>query len=346
MTTQEVTASRRESELWEAVDRIVDRAPSLADLASHRIELFAARRWRAQGKGVPESVVDQERRAAIATLTAPVLLGRVREAYDGRIVLIKGIDVARLYPDPALRLFGDLDLLVDDAEAAQAALLSAGFQEVGDPDLYIDHHHLRPLQRPELPLAVEIHFRPNWAWGLEAPPTAELLHRARIDADGIGHLPYAEHAVLLAAHSWAHDPLQRLRDVIDVAVMANRAGRGEVAAVARSWGVERLWNAIADVIDAMFHGGQRPWSLRLWAQNIETARERTVLEHHVQRWLSDFWIVSPQAAVARIPSTFARELLPERNEGWRKKLARSGRALRNAFRRRSEHDGQVGRNRR
>lgn len=341
MSAQPEPRSVRDRELWAAVDRLVERAPSLADLASHRIELFAARKWRAEGKEVPEAVVAQEHRAAIATLTAPVLLRRVREAYDGTIVLIKGSDVAQLYPAPALRLFGDLDLLVDDAEAAQAALLSAGFREIGDSDVYVDHHHLHPLQWPELPLAVEIHSRPNWAWGLKPPRVADLFACARIDADGIGHLPSAEHAVILAVHSWAHDPLQRLRDLIDVAVMANSAGRDDVAIVAEAWGVKRLWNATAEVVDAVFHDRPRPWSLRLWAQNLETARERTVFENHVQRWLSDFWIVSPPVAIARIPSTFARELLPERNEGWRSKLARSSRALRNASRRRSEHDEQL-----
>lgn len=346
MNAQPEPVSTRDSELWAAVDRLVDRAPSLADLASHRIELFAARRWRARGEPVPEAVVEQERRAAIAALTAPVVLGRVREAYDGTIVPLKGMEVARLYPDSALRLFGDLDVLVDDAAKAQEALLAAGFEEVGDPALFVGIHHLRPLQVPELPLPVEVHSRPKWVEGLEPPPTSELLAAARPDERGIAILPPAQHAVLLAVHSWAHEPLRRLRDVIDVAIVLEEAGHAEAAAVARAWGVEDLWRATTDVIEAVLHGGRRPWSLRLWAQNLERARERTVLENHLQRWLSDFWILPADRAVRRLPATLRSELGPEGDEGWRSKVARSIRALRNASRRRSEHDEQVARRRR
>lgn len=346
MSARSEAVSAREGELWAAVDRLVERAPSLANLASHRIELFAARRWRERGEPVPRAMVDQERRSAIATLAAPLVLGRIREAYDGTIVPIKGMEVARLYPDSALRLFGDVDVIVDDAAKAQAALLAAGFEEVGDPKLYVDIHHLRPVQRPELPLAVEIHSRPKWVNGLPAPATAELIASARVDERGIAILPPAQHAVLLAVHSWAHEPLRRLRDLIDVAVMAEAAGYDEAAAVARAWGVDRLWRATTDVIEALLHGGRRPWSLRLWAQNLERARERTVLENHLQRWLSDFWILPAGRAARGLPGTLRRELAPEGDEGWRSKLARTALAVRNAFRRRSEHDEQLAQARR
>lgn len=337
-------ASWKGSELWAAVDRLVERSPGTADLASHRLELFAARRWRERGEPVPPEILEQERRAAIAVLTAPLLLERVRSAYDGEIVPIKGMQVAQLYPDPALRLFGDVDVLVRDAGAAQAALLAAGFEEVGDPALYEDIHHLRPLQSPELPLVVEIHSRPKWVEGLAPAPSTEALLAAAVpDPSGLGILPPAEHALLIAVHSWAHEPLRRLRDLVDVAVMAGAAGREEIDVLARAWGVERLWRATADVIDAFVYGARRPHSLRLWAQNLEKVRERTVLENHLQRWLSDFWIMPAPAAFGRLPATLARELLPEGDEGWRTKLARSTRAFRNASRRRSEHDEELAR---
>jgi len=332
------------SELWAAVDRLVDRAPSLADLSSHRLELLAARRWRTLGQPVPQEVVDQERRAAVVQLAAPVLLSRVRAAYDGELVLVKGLDVARRYPEPGLRMFGDVDLLTDDAAAAQGALLAAGFREVGDPSLYEDIHHLRPLQWPDLPLVVELHSRPKWVDGIAPPPaTAELLAAALPGPHGLEILPPAHHALLLAAHSWAHEPLRRLRDIVDVAVVAEAAGWDDVAALARVWRVERLWRATVAAADAVLYGGRRPLALRLWAQNLETARERTVLENHLQRWFSDFWIMPAHRAAARVPSTLAGELFPEGDEGWRPKLSRSGRALLNATRRRSEHDEELAR---
>jgi hypothetical protein len=339
--------AREDGGLWEAVDRLVDRAPSLADLRSHRLELFAARRWRERGLPVPPDLAEQERRAAVSVLAAPLLLERVQAAYGGEIVPLKGPEVAARYPDPALRAFGDLDLLVRDAAKAQAALLAAGFEEIGDPSLYLDIHHLRPLCSPELPLVVEIHSRPKWIDDARVVPPLEELFAAAIPAgagtSNLRVLPPAHHALLLAGHSWAHEPLRRLRDVIDVVVLAEEAGRDEVLALARDWGVERLWRVTIAVADAVLDGGKRPWVLRLWAQNLEKARERTVLENHLQRWFSDFSIMPPAAAAARTPATFATELWPEGDEGWRAKLSRSARAVRNASRRRSAHDEELAR---
>jgi hypothetical protein len=332
------------SQLWAAVDRLVDRAPSVADLSSHKLELFAARRWRSLGQTVPAEIVEQERRAAVVQLAAPVLLSRIRAAYEGELVLVKGLEVARRYPEAGLRIFGDVDLLADDAPAAQRALLAAGFQEVGDPSLYEDIHHLRPLQWPDLPLVVELHSRPKWVDGIApAPAITELLAAAVPGPHGFHVLPPAHHALLLAAHSWAHEPLRRLRDIVDVAAVTEAAGRQEVAELARSWRVERLWRATDAVAEAVLYGRRRPLALRLWAQNLETARERTVLENHLQRWFSDFWIMPPHRAIERVPATLAGELFPEGGEGWRSKLSRSRRAIRNATRRRSEHDDELAR---
>ena len=332
------------SELWAAVDRLVDRAPSLADLSSHRLELLAGRRWRALGKPVPPAVVDQERRAAVVQLAAPVLLGRVRAAYEGELALLKGLEVARRYPEPGLRMFGDVDLLADDADSAQRALLAAGFREVGDPSLYEDIHHLRPLQWPDLPLVVELHSRPKWVEGIApAPSTAELLAAAVPGPHGFDVLPPAHHALLLAAHSWAHEPLRRLRDIVDVVAVAEAGGWDDVTALARSWRVERLWRSTRAVANAVLYGGRRPLAVRLWAQNLETARERTVLENHLQRWFSDFSIMPAHRAAARMPATLAGEISPEGGEGWRPKLSRSRHAIRNASRRRSEHDEELAR---
>ncbi len=57
--------------IWEGVDRLVDRAPTFADLRSHRIELLAARRWRALGRAVPDELVALERRWALHRLVVP-----------------------------------------------------------------------------------------------------------------------------------------------------------------------------------------------------------------------------------------------------------------------------------
>ena len=332
------------TELWAAVDDLVDRAPRLADISSHRLELLAARKWRSAGVAVPPAVVEQERRAAAVHLATPVLLHLVRGAYEGGLILVKGLDVARRYPQIGLRSFGDVDLLADDAADAQRALISAGFEEVGDPSLYEGIHHLRPLRWPGLPVVVELHSRLKWVAGIAPPPVnAELFDAAIPGPHGLKCLPPAHHALVLAAHSWAHEPLRRLRDIVDIAAVAEAAQRDEIEALARFWQIERLWRSTAAVMDAVLYGGKRPLVLRLWAQNLEAVGERTVLENHLQRWLSDFSIMPAYRAAARIPGTLGRELFPERGEGWIAKLSRSTRALRNATRPRSEHDEELGR---
>lgn len=75
----------------------------------------------------------------------------------------------------------------------------------------------------------------------------------------------------------------------------------------------------------------------MWGQNVAAGRERTVLENHLQRWLSDLWALPPHRALARMPRTLREELWPK-GETWRRKLSRTALAVRNAFTRRSEHD--------
>ena len=344
-TIDPVSTSPPNGELWRRVDELIDRAPTEDDLRSHRLEVLAARRFRATGRQVPLDFVAQERAAALVEMSASLVLRRVREAYDGPTIVLKGPEVAAAYPDPALRSYGDIDLLVPDVAAAHRALLDAGFELVGDPELYVDIHHLRPLAVREIPIAVEIHSRPKWVDPLTAPSAGALFEAtvpSATDVPGMLAPSPERHALLLAVHSWAHEPLRRLRDVIDVAAMLDGADRSEIARLARAWGVGRLWSTTAAVVDAVLGDGRRPWALRLWAQNLDRARDRTVFENHLQRWLSDFWALPPATALARLPRTLVDEVRPEQEEGWRSKLSRSALAVRNAARPRAHHDQEVG----
>src|SRR5262245_51961646 len=133
-------------------------------------------------------------------------------------MVMKGPEIAARWPTPRLRPWTDLDVLVGDPEAFQAALLRAGFVEVGEPEDYDDSHHLRPVAHPLLPMAVEVHRRPKWP--TEAPPTfAELAEAAVPNAfgvDGVLAPSAAHHAVLLAGHAWEHDPLSSIGALADV----------------------------------------------------------------------------------------------------------------------------------
>jgi putative nucleotidyltransferase-like protein len=339
-TTEPITAEAGAPDLWSAVDRLIDRAAQLEDLRRHGLQLLAGRRWRLLGRPLEAQLLHDEQLAAAVTLTVPIVVERVRAAYDGLIVIMKGPEIAGLYPSPRLRPYSDVDLLVDDAERAQRALLAAGFRPVGDPRLYVDIHHLRPVVAPGLAVAVEIHDRPKWPDGLSPPPTEELLARAvpaTLPIDGVGTLPAPEHALLLAVHSWAHVPLVRISHLLDVNLMADGVDRAELQALARRWDVPKLWLATATAAEALFQGRPPSWPLRTWARNLRGVRERTVLESHLERWLAPFSAASPRRAIRASATAMAEEAQRQPGEAWRVKLHRTGRALRSPSVRLSEH---------
>ena len=328
--------------VWEAVDRLIDRSGGdLADLRSHRVHLLAARRWRARGETVPPDLEEEERVTAMRVLAAPFLLTRIRAAYDGPMLVLKGPEVAAAYPDPALRPFKDLDLLVPDAPAAQRALLASGFEPVGNPELYRDIHHERPLWLRGQPLMVEIHSAAKWPEGLTGPSTRELFDVAvpsAVDVDGVLALPRSHHAIVLTAHAWAHEPLRRALDLIDVAAMSDGTDGEELRALARSYGVGRAWRTTEAALAALLRDGPRTWPLRLWAGNLLELRERSVFEGHLARWIGEFWSLPARRALRRIGPTVVRELSPAEGESWAAKLERVRLTVRNAALGRSRHD--------
>jgi Uncharacterised nucleotidyltransferase len=324
--------------MWDRIDALAERAPHVRALRYHRLGLVEAHRRRRAGLApLPELAADLMR-AALTDLAVAPLLGRAREAYDGRLVLLKGPEVALDYPDPGMRPFGDLDLLADDAPAAQAALLAAGFGEIGDPALYDGIHHLRPLAWPGVPIVIELHSRPKWPARVPGPDVAALLAHAvpsRLGVAGVETLAPAPHAVLLAAHAWAHEPLARLGHLVDVAATLARAEDGEAGALARAWGCARMWTRTEDAMRAVLHGDR---SLPVWAKHLDAARERTVLEMHLQRLLGPVVGLPGGQVPAGLVRALRDELRLEGDEPLRAKLARSRLAVAHAHVSRAEHE--------
>ena len=325
---------------------MLDSAPTLQDLEHHRLLLVAARRRRELGLEVPERMIAAERMAAAGALAAPALMAKVRRAVDGPVLLVKGAEVARHYPDPALRSFGDIDLIVPDAERAQRQLLAAGFEFSGyEAWVYEGIHHLRPLQASGLPLLVELHHEPKWVYGLEPPSAHELLELGVPASDlceGVLVLPPAPHALLMAAHAWGHYPLTPLGDLLDIALVARTADHAEIERLAREWGLARMWRCTWRATDFLFGEGRRPASTRIWARHLAEVRERTVLEAHLQRWLAGVWGLPRRRALNSLRAAIATDLRPEGDERWAAKLGRTRLALRNAFVRKSHHDSALG----
>lgn len=326
---------------WDRLDGLLARAPHARALRFHRVELLEARRRRIAGLDPATQLVGEVARAAVIELAVPIVLSRVRGAYDGPLVLVKGPEIALDYPEPRLRPFSDLDLLTDDAEGAQAALIGAGFQAAGDPALYERIHHLRPLAWPGLPLLVELHSRAKWPEMIPAPDSAILLSSSipsRTGVPGVETLPAAAHAVLLAAHAWAHEPLARLGHLLDVAVTIERAAPGEPAALADEWGCGRMWSATEAAIAAVLRGDGRSLAAATWGRHLRSARERTVLERHLYELLAPLWGLPRRNAPRGTLRALGAAFRPEGTESWSDKLARSRLAITHAAVPVAEHD--------
>ena len=330
------------TQIFKGVDRLVDRSAGISGLRAHKVHLLAARRFRELGRTVPPELADEEQASAIVALGSSLVLEQIRAVYDGPLLVMKGPEVAALYPDPALRPFGDIDLLAQHPDEAQNALIRAGFEPVGHADSYYsDRHHLRPLSAPGLPLRVEIHRSPEWV-GWSAPPPLEALVAAAVPAsvgtEGFLAPSRAAHTLLLAAHSWSGAPLRRLLDLIDVALLANGVDDAELESLARQWDVFGVWKTMIAAAEALLLRGAEPWSLRLWARDLAAVRDRSVVENHVRRMAAPFWALPPRRAVALSASNLAVMVKPGPGESWSKKLGRSRRAFRHAFHDLNDHN--------
>lgn len=321
----------RLTSLWDATDRLLEGA-TLAGILVHKLGPLAANRLRRLGEPVPQPLALEERAARLSMLTGVPLVQRIRESCDGQLILIKGPEVASLYPGEARR-FGDIDLLSDNAATVQKSLICSGFLEAPDPDFDVtpQHHHLQPLRWPTNLLKVEVHKDPNWPKRTHSP-LAEILDAcipSALQIDGVRAPAPLHHALILASHAWEQRPLQTLRDLIDIVVVSADVDERELDRTARAWGVGRIWRTTQRAIDAIFHGGRSTVPLRSWAKHLELVRERTVLERHLALLFQGYWGMPPHSASAETLRALSHVLVPSQGETWRNKLTRTRRAIRN-----------------
>ncbi|MCD8049614.1 MAG: nucleotidyltransferase family protein [Clostridia bacterium] len=141
-------------------------------------------------------------------------------------VILKGSSSAANYPNPSLRVMGDIDLLVEPERQMEAVKL---LQANGYGDVLDENHHCHmTLSKEEI--TVEIHKEPN---GLLLNNNSESLRKIReyfsdaIDKrQFINNLPFPsdeEQAVILILHKLEHFMLSGLglRQLCDWAVFVN-----------------------------------------------------------------------------------------------------------------------------
>src|SRR5690242_12262312 len=144
----------------------------------HGVVPLLVQRLRELDLEVPAGFLQEERAARMANALAPSVLARAREAYDGRMMLLKGPEVSSLYPGRA-RMLVDLDLLVDDAPAAREALLASGFIAADRlKPVSESFYHVNPVELPGVPLPIELHKSFRWPEGHQAAPNDELFEAA------------------------------------------------------------------------------------------------------------------------------------------------------------------------
>lgn len=330
--------------LWTAVDQLIDNARSPHDLRAHGLHLLAVRRWRSLGLDVPRSLVEAERDASFVALSAPLVLAEVRAACAGPILIMKGPELATRYPDPALRPYGDLDLLVEDADAAHAALVASGFtpHRDRDPETF---HHLQPLQSPRFPVRVEVHMRPSWLPGMDGPRLEELLDNAtaaHIGVEGILAPAAAQHAVLIAVHAWVHEPVGRISQLLDALLLRAECDQADVDATAAGWGAGRVWATTVEAAEGVFFGREVRSTLRAPLRRLKRVEERTVLESHMYRTFSPFWALPLPAATHSVGVRLGRIVRPKPGERWREKLVRIWKAIWHARMGRGRHERRIG----
>lgn len=309
-----------------AVARWIDASPSVEALQRHRIGLLAVRRYRETGRPVPGDLLQEERDASVVAMTAPLVLGRIRELVEGPVVVFKGLEVAALYDDPVLRCsFHDIDVLVPDAPAAQAALVRGGFTPLGEPGQYRDLHHLQPLAMPGMPVIVEVHHHPKWLrWSPPIDPAVlfAAARPSRTGVDGVERLAPAHHALVLAAHAWSNSPLSRLRDLLDIHLIAREAPPGAVADAARAWDMERVWRTTWEAAGSMLDASAPvPWSLRTWARGLRAADVPRRSEALTRPALSPFWALSAAQVPKAVGGIAYRDALTRARQALRGRAA-------------------------
>jgi hypothetical protein len=194
------------------------------------------------------------------------------------MVLMKGLEVAQLYPACTYRPFRDVDLLLAGPDRLWEDLVARGFRSSPKRRYDIDHHHLPALVAPRIDVGVELHHRPNvppWS-GISTQLVLDTAEPSRTGAPGLLRPRDDIHALLMAMHCWKGG-FVRIRDLFDALLLAE-ASVLPVERTARELGLERFWTWTRRFADAELFGNatRRTRSVaRVLLPEVATRSKRT-----------------------------------------------------------------------
>jgi hypothetical protein len=138
-----------------------------------------------------------------------------------------------LYPDPAIRMIGDIDLLVwpQQAETVMSAILALGYETANKTErTHVDHRHYPRLIRAEAKAAVEVHTEILPSYCRYVLPAERVWRRAKMLELGAGHvlIPAPDdliihriaHGQLVDRHHFSAEFL--LSDAYDILLLGRR----------------------------------------------------------------------------------------------------------------------------
>lgn len=171
----------------------------------------------------------------VTSLKAGCMLNDILHAFAAEnipVIVLKGPALAfSIYPDPAIRSFSDLDLLVTPEHfvAARGALIRKGFKPVFHRfELFTDlqyEEHFSPHPGSLHALTVELHWNPLRSYGIKRTDTLQgLFDRAlRIDTPAVSFntLSHVDALILYSQHMILHHTQDiRLSWLYDISLLA------------------------------------------------------------------------------------------------------------------------------
>jgi hypothetical protein len=176
---------------------------------------------------------------ALAERQLATVLGALAKA-EVPAVVVKGAALGALYPDPALRLYGDIDIMVPEAQLdiAERALNGLGYRCSAAKAWWLDRfHHLPPMLSDSGGLPVELHWRLDYEEEKGRLPAHDLWARAvpwSVHGQPALRLDPVDAALYLCRHAVVqHRVHGAFRSLCDLAQSTAGWGEGEWDTLAR-----------------------------------------------------------------------------------------------------------------